>query len=60
MNPSFDLQFGIWRCHLKGTRIAGERIAGFGVTKQQAQDEFWSELRRVWLKAGLPLEMMGS
>jgi hypothetical protein len=52
VKPRFDLQHGIWRCRLKGTRVAG-----FGRSPQEAWDEF---RRDAWIKAALPRELMGA
>lgn len=55
MKPHLDLRFGVWRCRLRGTRIAG-----FGYTVDAAYADFFRDLRKHWLAMGLPVEGMGS
>lgn len=53
MKPRFDVLFGIWRCWLPGTRVAG-----FGVTPKDAWDDFQRDARE---RLGeITTEQMGS
>ena len=49
--PHMDCRYGIWRCW-----VPGSRVAGFGNTPQEAWLEFW---REVHLALGIA-EQMGS